>query len=379
MAKRGNNEGTIYKSSDGRWRAALSLPDGTRKYLSGRTRDDVRRQLIRKQNELERGALITDERQTVGQFLDRWLEDVIRPTRKPRTYEFYEAKVRGYINPVIGAVRLSKLTPQHVQKLLADMSERGLSPQTVTHARRVLSTALAQAVKWGLVSRNAATHTDAPRVPQFESRQLSRQEMTTLLAAVSGDRLEALYLLALGLGLRKAELLGLCWDDVDLDGGKLRVANTLQYVRGEGLSLIAPKTKRSQRTLPLSQEMVTALRRHRVRQDQLELVAGSRWKGWPGGDLVFTSTIGTPIEQGSLTRHFKRVLEKAGLPEIRFHDLRGTFGTLMASLGVPPRTLMELMGHSQISTTMEIYAKAVPEDKQAAIEAMQSLISGSGE
>jgi integrase len=204
----------------------------------------------------------------------------------------------------------------------------------------VLRSALNRAIEWHLVKRNVAVRVRLPRVRKAKIRPLTGVEAKKLLEAVTGDRLEALYSVALSLGLRGGEMLGLRWEDVDLASGRLRVERALQEL-AEGLVLGIPKTEESRRALVLPPFAIAALRAHRVRQIQERLVAGSRWKD---GDLVFTTTIGTPIHPRNLRKHLRDALEAATLPRVRFHDLRHTAGSLLAAQGVTPRVIMEILG-----------------------------------
>ncbi len=245
----------------------------------------------------------------------------------------------------------------------------GVSPRTVTYARAVLRKALNQAVKWGQVPRNVVTLVDAPRAKRHQITPLTPDQGRALLTAVQGHRLEGLYRVALSLGLRLGEALGLRWEDIDLDTGTLRVAVALQRRKGSR-ELVEPKTQQSRRTLPLPQVLISALKTHRTRQLEERLAAAPAWHDQ---GLVFPSTVGTPIEPRNLTRHFKSVLQAAELPNIRFHDLRHTAASLLVAQGVHPRVVMEILGHSQISLTMNTYAHVLPQAQREATAYMDTL------
>ncbi|MBF6613856.1 MAG: site-specific integrase, partial [Chloroflexi bacterium] len=309
--------------------------------------------------------------QTLGQFLATWLEDSVRPTVRPKTYDSYAQVVRLYIEPELGRVQLGKLTPQQIQHLLNKLLKMGLAPRTVRYCHAILKMALGRAYKWSLVPRNVAQLVDAPRSLRYEMRSLTPEEARVFLTTVRGDRLEALYSVAIALGLRQGEALGLRWEDVDMDKCTLRVRYALQRIDGKP-QLVEPKTQKSRRTIFMPQVTVNALRTHRIRQLEERLAAGERWKE---SGLVFTSTIGTPLDPRNAFRSFQDALQRAGLPHIRFHDLRHTCASLLLAQGVHPRVVMEALGHSQISLTMDTYSHVIPALQKEAADRMDALLS----
>ena len=261
-----------------------------------------------------------------------------------------------------------------MQALLARKSASGLSAQSVRHVRTILRIALNQAIKWELVTRNAAALTIAPRLERKRFRCLSPDEARQLLDAAQGNRLEGVFSAALALGLRMGEILGLRWQgDVDLDGGTLRVNQAIYRIKGKGLVASEPKTERSRRTLFLPDTVLRALRAHRLRQLQERLAAGSRWQN---SGLVFTSSIGTALEPRNLFRSFKAQLRKADLPDVRFHDLRRSAASLLLAQGVPMRAVMEVLGHSSISTTADIYSHVMPAMMRDVADKMDAILGG---
>jgi integrase len=249
----------------------------------------------------------------------------------------------------------------------------GLSPRTVLHLRAVLRRALNQACRWGLLARNVATFVQPPRVPHHEVQPLSVDEAGALLRHISGDRLEALYVLAMATGMRQGELLGLRWDDVDLSARSLAVRTAL-HRRGGSPALVEPKSARGHRTIPLPDIAVSALRAHKVRQAEDRLLAGSRWRGEPWG-LVFTSTVGTPLDGTAVTHRFQRLLASAGLPKQRFHDLRHAAASYMLAGHVPMRVVMETLGHSDIRLTANTYSHLAPALAREAADRMDDLLT----
>lgn len=378
MGKRGQNEGSIYKRGDGRWTAIVSLgyQDGKRKRKSiyGKTRKEVSDKLTAALRSQQQGLPLSNDRITVGQFLNRWLTDSVKPSVRPRTFRSYSQLVTRHIAPDLGKIKLAKLSPQDIQKLMNSKLKSGLSPRTVQYIHAVIRRALVQACKWQLVPRNVAKLVDPPRVQHFEVQPLSPEQARMLIEAAKGDRLEALYTVAVALGLRRGECLALRWEDIDLETGTLRVRHTLQRLEGGGWELAEPKSKNSRRTLGLPNFAVLALREHRKRQLEEKILAGPTWQE---SGFVFTSKVGTPLDgQHLYFRHFKKLLNEAGLPDIRFHDLRHSCASLLLVQGVSPRVVMETLGHSQISLTMNTYSHVMPVLMREAADKMDALLSG---
>ena len=313
------------------------------------------------------------ERQTVGQFLTRWLEDSAKPCIRPSTYRSYEQMVRVHLIPGLGRHPLSKLTPQHVQEYLNAKLASGLAAHTVRYQHAILRRVLGQAERWKLVPHNVAKLVTPPRVERPDIPILTLEQARQLLQAAKGERLEALFTVALTLGLLQGEALGLCWQDVDLETGELRVRVALQRVNGK-LQLVEPKTLRGRRALPLPPSVVLALREHRRNQLEERLAAGPEWQD---SGLVFTTTIGTPLDATNVVRRFRRVLTGAGLARMRYHDLRHACASLLLAQGVELRTIMEVLGHSQLSTTAEIYVHVLPALQRDAANRMEALLTGS--
>ena len=370
MRKRANGEGSIYRRADGRWAASVSVNHGRRKYLYGRTRHDVARKLTATLKARQDGLPIVGERQTMIQYMEGWLESV-KASLRPRTWERYEEIIRLRVNPVLGNLRLGRLAPEHLQRLYSGRLESGLSPGSVRQIHAVLRRALGQAARWGLVARNVATLVTPPRRSRQEMTAFGPEQVRTLLDAVAGDRLEALYVLAVTTGMRQGEILGLRWRDVDLDDGSVQVKATLQ--RTGGVFVFAePKTASSRRQIALTDGAVAALKRHRVAQAEERLRLR---RAWEDNDLVFANEAGRPIAAPNLrNRSFWPLLERAGLPRIRFHDLRHTAATLMLGQGVHPKVVSEMLGHSQISITLDLYSHVTATMQRQATQALDALL-----
>lgn len=374
MAKRGHNEGSIYQRKDGRWVAALGVKDGagrTRKvYRYASTRTKARVALRDLERRVEEGVQLTAGAPTLGAYLTKWL-GTVKATVRVSTHQGYSSILQVRVIPRIGKVKLTKVTPLHLQELYAELLDAGLTARSVGHTHRVLHRAFSQAVRWGLIGRNPCDGADPPRARPSEMRVLTREQAAAFLDATRDHRYHALYVLALSTGMRQGELLGLSWDAVDLDAGKLVVQRALQRQRVAGLVFVEPKTKRSRRTVLLSQRAIAALREQRARQLEARLKAGSEWRDQ---GLVFSNPTGGPLDPSEVTRVFQRLLAEKELPVIRFHDLRHTAATLLLTQGVHPKVVSEMLGHSTITLTLDTYSHLVPVLHQQAAAAMDALL-----
>lgn len=376
MAKRrGNNEGSITKRSDGRYMARYTVQTAEgpkRRTLYGRTRAEVSEKLTKAMADRDTGLVFDAGKLTVGEYLDRWLADSVRDTVRPSTHERHEALIRRHIKPIIGRLKLKALTPAHVQGLYRDRLDNGLSPATVQKIHVVLHKALAQAVRWSLVPRNVTEAVKAPRPAPEEMRPLSQEEARRLLEAAREDRLEALYVLAIHTGMRQGELLALKWNDVDLENGVIRVQRTLTRY-GSRLVLGDTKTRKSRRTVNLTEAAIQALRGHLERQlEQVERMGDL----YEDQGLIFTTEAGTLINPTNLRkRSFASLLRKAGLPEVRFHDLRHTCASLLLGKNVHPKYVQELLGHATVSITLDTYSHFVPAMGVQTARAMEEALS----
>ena len=309
---------------------------------------------------------------TVGDFLESWLTEVARVTVRPRTYVSYRYVVGFHLIPALGDHPLAGLSPADVQAFLNAKAASGLSPRTVGYLRGVLRGALGHAERTDLVTRNVARLARPPRIPRRRVSPLSVEQVRTFVAAIAGDRLEALYLVALGVGLRQGEILGLRWSDVDLAAGTLTVRHALARIDGR-LVLVEPKSATSRRVVPLPAFVRDALVEHRLRQ-AAEPLPLRPVPPDPFADLVFVTSHGTPLDGITITRRFQRILADAGLPHQRFHDLRHACASLLLAQGVPARVVMETLGHSEISLTLNTYSHVMPSVGREAAERMDQLL-----
>jgi integrase len=376
MAKNGNGEGGItHHRKSGLYKARYTVQTAVgpkRKTPYGKTRREVDEKLTKAKAERDGGLIFDADNMKLGEYLGRWLTDSVRDTVRPTTFERYEQIVRLHIRPVLGQLKLKNLTATHVRGLYRQKLDAGLAPRTVQYVHVTLHKALEQAIADGLIPRNATEAVKPPQVRREEMRPLTAEQVKVLFEAAKGDRLEALYVLAVTTGLRQGELLGLKWDDVDLDASTLRVRRTLTTAKG-GPQLTAPKTKGGRRTVKLTQSAVEALRSHLERQlDEIDR-AGSLW-GENG--LIFASEAGDPLDRRNLTTHrFKPLLEQAGLPQIRFHDLRHTCATLLLGKNVNPKIVSEMLGHASIAITLDTYSHVLPTMQNSAANAMEDALS----
>jgi len=374
--RRGKGEGSITRLADGRWQARVDLGyEGgkrVRKAFYGKTRKEVQEKLTTALHDHQRGLPLPDERQTVGQFLTDWLDNTARHTLRPTSYDGYADLVHHHLVPALGRVPLAKLTPQQIAACYGDLLAKGLAARTVQYAHAVLHRALDQAVRWNLVARNPTDAVDAPRPQRKEITVFNTEQAQQFLDAAQDDWLHALYVLALMTGMRQGELLGLRWQDVDLAAGSLSVRRTLVRT-SQGWSWAEPKTAKGRRTIALPALAVEALRQHRVRQLEERLRAGGLWEDH---DLVFPNHTGKPLErQNVVKRSFRPLLAKAGLPYIRFHDLRHSAATLLLSLGEHPKVVQERLGHSTIGVTMDTYSHVLPDMQRKAASRLDALFA----
>jgi integrase len=375
--RRGNGEGGVSRRKDGSWMARYTVQTPTgrkRKVLYAKSHEEARRKLTEALAARDRGIAYDSEGLTVGEYLARWLEDSVRGSVKVNTYQSYASLVRLHVRPTLGRTKLAALTPARIQALYRAKLDEGLAPKSVKYIHTTLHRALKQAVRWSLVPRNAAAEADPPRVRTPEMRPLSPAQARTLLQTAKGNRLEALYVLAVSTGMRQGELLGLGWKDVDLEAGVVRVRRTLTLAKG-GPRLTEPKTRSSRRQIRLTSGAVDALERHRERQEAEGAARGDGWNAW---DLVFCTKRGTPIRRDNLhDKHWKPLLRRAGLPDVRFHDLRHTCATLLLTKGVHPKTVSEMLGHSSIAITLDTYSHVIPGMQEAAAKAMEDALGDS--
>ncbi len=376
-ARRGNGEGSLYKRKDGRWegRYTVETPSGPkRKSVFGKTRVEVAKKMARAIADTDGVIVVDEENFTVEEYLDRWLHIAVRGNVSHRTEANYRLMVRNHIGPALGRIKLKKLDPQRIQSLYRRLQDEE-KHATARYVHATLHRALGQALRWGLVARNAATATTPPKTVRGEVDALSAEQVEAFFRAARGDRFEALYVLAIHTGMRQGELLGLKWSDLDLSGSEpsLRLARQLQRVRGGGgLSFSQTKTKKG-RHVSLTPSAVAALQHHRKRQAEEKLKAGPLYEDQ---GLVFATLRGTPLEATNIvSRSYKPLLRQAGLPDIRFHDLRHTCATLLFGEKQHPKDVQLLLGHANVRMTLDTYSHAIPGGGALTAAAMERALA----
>ncbi|MFF6877045.1 tyrosine-type recombinase/integrase [Streptomyces sp. NPDC012474] len=367
-----NGAGTITKRKDGRFQCAVYVlqPDGTRarKFAYGQTWaecDAKRRELLDK---VDQGVPVPTKSAKLSDWLPYWLDNVIKPRRKLSTFDKYEAHVRLYLVPLLGAKRLESLGVADVRRFLVRL-EKETTAATAKESHRVLRSALSSACREELITRNVAKLVEPPRTDKPELHPWTLDETLDFLAASRKDPLYAAFVLAIAMGLRRGEIVGLRWSDLDLDNRVLYVRHQVQRRRGV-LYDDDPKSRR-RRAVPLPALCIAPLRWHRLRQADARAKAGEKW---PESDYVFATRTGRPVEPRNLYRSFTRVAESADLRVIRLHDARHGTATLLTAAGVAPRVVMEILGHSQISITMDVYTHVVQDTQREAMSHMDRLL-----
>lgn len=372
LRRRSNGEGSVYRDRRGHWVAEVVI-GGRRVRRTAKTKTEARRRMDEAKATAARGLPVGNHSVTVGAFLAVWVGR-LGGTVAPRTEQSYAHVVASYITPRIGKRRLAALTPGQVTEMLADMEAAGYSANTRRLARVTLGRALRSAEIEGMVARNVARLAPGPRLDRKEGRTLTPTEARTLLEAARSDRLEAAWVVMLTCGLRRCEMLGLSWSDLDLGARTLTVRQSLVRAKGQ-LILGDTKTAGSRRTVFLPVEVVEVLRRHRVRQFAERLAIGECWRE---SGLVITSEIGTPYDPDNFRRRLSTLTRGAGLGHWSTHELRHSAASLMLAQGLSLKVVSETLGHSQISITADIYGHLLEPARREAAEAMGRVLWGLG-
>ncbi|WP_432092291.1 tyrosine-type recombinase/integrase [Streptomyces sp. bgisy100] len=385
MAKRPNGGGTITKRSDGRYQGAAYVTNASgervRKFVYGKTWDETNEKLSKLQDQERQGVPVPDRNWKLGDWLDYWLAEIVRPNREPGTYSKYETMTRLYLKPKLGRTVLTRLTPTQVRGLLAWM-RREIPEQHSTHAEalRVLRNALNRAMQEELVGRNVAKLVDMPSEQTKRKTPWTAPEAIRFLRAARAHRLYAAFVLVLVLGFRRSEVLGLRWQDVDLENDLLSPTMQIQRVKDEDgnsrLVLKKLKTESSTATLPLPLFCREALDDRRYLQRLERKKAGEDWSQEPDADLIFSERNGGPIEPRGFSRSFEALVKRARVRPITVRLARHTCGTLLAWLKVHPRVAKAILRHSQISMTLDIYTHVPDGDERDAVTLLGDLLRG---
>lgn len=369
MSRRANGEGTIYRRRDGRWEAAVVM-NGRRRRHCAKTQAAARRWLTQMQRARDEGISLPGRKLRLDAYLKEWLERR-RTQIRASTWIRYEQFIRLQLNPQLGKIRIADLTAHDVETFQTWMLRSGASPTSVHHAHATLHRALKDAERLDLVSRNVAALVSPPRVTSTEMHVLNDCQLRAFLAAASADRLAALWMLAATTGMREGELLGLRWPAIDWVGSRISVVSALVMTK-EGPRLAEPKTARSRRRIAVAAPVLDSLRRRKAAQNVERLKAGPAWHDI---DLVFNKEDGRPLRSWDVQKRFKQLLQLCELPEVRFHDLRHSVATLMLLRGVHPKIVSEVLGHTKVAFTLDVYSHVVPDLQEDVAAKMGSLIS----
>ena len=362
MHKRAHGEGTIFffEPRD-LWAAEITMPDGKRRRKYHKTQKVVKDWLLEQRRLVRDGASIGSGRMTVSEYIDRYMQDVAAHTLRPKTIEGYNSLIELHIKPALGSMKLSVLTPAHVQKFYSDQLNLGFSRRTVEFMHAVLHKSLDQAVRWGMVPRNVCDLVDVPQPERRAMNVWSAEQVKAFLDSVRYHRWYPIYVLAITCGFRIGEVLGIHYEDVDLANSSINVRHATQTLVGKGIIITTPKTDKSRRLVTVP---ATAMQ---ILKDYLDYTKVNQ-------GLIFTTRSGKPVSSRNLVRHFKLSAQAAGLPEIRFHDLRHTSATLLLAAGVHPKVVQERLGHSQIGLTLDTYSHVVPSMQVEAAQKMDDLL-----
>jgi integrase len=354
-------QGSIKKEGTS-WRYVLDLPRGPngrrrqQKRRGFKTRQSAEAELQEAMRRLSDGVFVEPSKVTLEAYLsDQWLP-AVKATLRPSTFDSYNRNMRLHVVPTLGKVKLQSLTTPMLNTLYGSLQDKGLSAKTARHIHTTLRKSLADATKWGVVQRNVAIAADPPKVPRHEMETWSAEEVRTFLTFVADDPIATAFILAATTGMRRGEVLGLRWRDVDLDLARLTVVQTLTSVNYV-LHFGQPKTNRGRRSIPLDQTTVMLLRQHRARQNANRLVMGADWADL---DLVMTKPDGSPVHPDTVSDTFDRRVHACGLRKIRLHDLRHTYATLALGSGIPVKVVSEVLGHSSSAFTMDTYGHVTP-------------------
>lgn len=373
MSKRANGEGNVRQRADGRWEGSVSYVDPAtekrkRAYVYGKTAAEARRELRKVRKRIEDGQPAKDAPDTVASWLKRWRESSLSASdRKATTKSLYGSLSRKHLEGTdIGGKRLDRLKPSDVEALIVELRGNKLADSTVRQVYTVLRQALDVAVRDGLLASNPAAKVKRPGVARQEARYLPAADVARLLDAARGLRYYVAVVVMAATGLRRGEVAGLLWSDVDLDKGELTVRHTLSRVDG-ALVLTEPKTDRSRRRVPLHAGVVTALKGWRTQQLQERLAAGDQWVK---SEMVFCTELGTMVDPRNMLRTVELAAAKAGIENVGAHTMRHSAAVAWLESGVHIKAAADLLGHSSISITGDLYGHTSDDTARAAVDGL---------
>jgi integrase len=368
--RRGKGEGTIYQRKDGRWVAEITLEDGKRKPLYGKTQEEAIAKLKEAQYQQRQGTLATGPRQKLGEHVTWWLEEVKKRTTRSSTYMRYRVALYAHILPALGHLQLNKVTLRVIQRFYNQKLDEGQSPSSVITMNTVLHQAFEYAVNERLIGVNPCRGVALPTKKKRELHPLTIEQAQQLLQSAQGTMFEPFIALALTLGVRHGELLALRWQDIDFAQGVLSIHHTLTVAEDYHFVVGDPKTEAGERAIMLPQPVSEILVAYRTEQTRVRAKAGPAWQEH---DLVFCTPQGKQLGPGDVRQRFYRLLKRAGLPRIHIHDLRHSAATLMRSMGVDLKVIQEILGHSTLDMTANIYSHVLPSMQKEAVERMNHL------
>jgi integrase len=376
--RRGNHEGSIYqRSADGLWCGVALLGYDIRgrmlrKTVTAKSRAEVTRKLAQLRRQVDAGKVSTVKTPTLSELMTRWFETVLSREVARSTYDNYGTIVKYHVLPALGRRKVTDITVADVDRLLALKLGAGLSASTVHRIRALISQCLDQGVRWGDVPTNVARLSRPPKMVRPEGRTLTREQAQQLLETLKEHRHESLYLLMLSTGMRRGEALGLRWEDLNLENGVVRIKRNLKREGGR-IVTADTKTLKSRRAVNVPSPVLEALQKNR---DLQEMERAELGETWVESGFIFTTSIGTPIDPRNLYREFSQICERAGLGHWHPHELRHSAASLMLASGVKLQVVSEVLGHSSIRMTADVYGHILDPDRQQAASAMSEVLWG---
>lgn len=370
--KRGQNEGSIFKRKNGSWRAQISI-QGNRISFNGKTKKDCLDWIRNTQNQIDIGMTFKDTKITLNEFMDDWLLS-IEATLRPNTFKQYKQITYQHITPYLGNIKIIELQPASIQHRYNQMVKLGSGLRTVQITHAVIHRALVHAVKLGLIPRNPDDATNPPKPQKTEMQFYDQNQVQRFLiyTMITNDKYYPLYQLAISTGMRQGEILALKWSDLNWDRRTIGVNRQLTRAKDGGFEFSPPKTKAGIRTIALGVNTIKVLEEHQTNQSNEMSVAEDEWQD---ADLMFKSSKGNPCDRYNLLRSFKRSAKEAGLPIIRFHDLRHTAASLQLNNGIPVLVVSKRLGHSKSSITLDTYGHLIIDKQYEAADLMDELIT----
>jgi len=368
--KRGHRSGSVYqRSSDQRWVAQVTLA-GHHQMAYFHSQAEAQRWLSFALLQIHQKKSISTTQLPLSVYLETWLEQMALGLRL-KTLIQYRQVITHHILPELGDLLIQELRPAQIQSFYQLKAQAGMNPRLLQLVNCLLHHALEDATRSSLIPVNPVQSTLKPKRSYVERKVLQPSQVQQLLKACQGTRWEALFSLAVTTGMREGELLGLKWTDIHWDQGVVQIQRQLYRVPGQGLVFNPPKTPTSRRNVALGPRMLEQLQEHAKRQQEEKERAGEKWQE---NGLVFPTSLGTPTDPHRLYTYYKVLLQKLGLPDLRFHDLRHTAATLMLSGGIHPKVAQERLGHARISYTLGTYSHVLPTIQEEAAQRMDQLI-----